>query len=206
MAGKDAVFTVTVHEVKEKQLPELDDEFAVDVSEFDTFDEYKADVKAKMIDEHAEIDKRNIENAVIKAAADNAEIDIPQCMIEQQIDYKLQETEYSLMYQGIDMNTYLNYIGTTVDKLREDFRASAQDTVRSQLTLEAIMKAENVEVDASDIDKQIKERAEQQKKTVEEVKADMSDDMLEYIKDRVRFDKVVDILTSSAKVTRVEEK
>lgn len=159
-----------------------------------------------MIDEHAEIDKRNIENAVIKAAADNAEIDIPQCMIEQQIDYKLQETEYSLMYQGIDMNTYLNYIGTTVDKLREDFRASAQDTVRSQLTLEAIMKAENVEVDASDIDKQIKERAEQQKKTVEEVKADMSDDMLEYIKDRVRFDKVVDILTSSAKVTRVEEK
>ena len=127
-------------------------------------------------------------------------------MIEQQIDYKLQETEYSLMYQGIDMNTYLNYIGTTVDKLREDFRASAQDTVRSQLTLEAIMKAENVEVDASDIDKQIKERAEQQKKTVEEVKADMSDDMLEYIKDRVRFDKVVDILTSSAKVTRVEEK
>ncbi len=206
LAGKDAVFTVTVHEVKEKQLPELDDEFAVDVSEFDTFDEYKADVKAKMIDEHAEIDKRNIENAVIKAAADNAEIDIPQCMIEQQIDYKLQETEYSLMYQGIDMNTYLNYIGTTVDKLREDFRASAQDTVRSQLTLEAIMKAENVEVDASDIDKQIKERAEQQKKTVEEVKADMSDDMLEYIKDRVRFDKVVDILTSSAKVTRVEEK
>ena len=192
--------------MKEKQLPELDDEFAVDVSEFDTFDEYKADVKAKMIDEHAEIDKRNIENAVIKAAADNAEIDIPQCMIEQQIDYKLQETEYSLMYQGIDMNTYLNYIGTTVDKLREDFRASAQDTVRSQLTLEAIMKAENVEVDASDIDKQIKERAEQQKKTVEEVKADMSDDMLEYIKDRVRFDKVVDILTSSAKVTRVEEK
>lgn len=206
LAGKDAVFTVTVHEVKEKQLPELDDEFAVDVSEFDTFDEYKADVKAKMIDEHAEIDKRNIENAVIKAAADNAEIDIPQCMIEQQIDYKLQETEYSLMYQGIDMNTYLNYIGTTVDKLREDFRASAQDTVRSQLTLEAIMKAENVEVDASDIDKQIKERAEQQKKTVEEVKADMSDDMLEYIKDRVRFDKVIDILTSSAKVTRVEEK
>ena len=88
----------------------------------------------------------------------------------------------------------------------QDFRASAQDTVRSQLTLEAIMKAENVEVDASDIDKQIKERAEQQKKTVEEVKADMSDDMLEYIKDRVRFDKVVDILTSSAKVTRVEEK
>lgn len=205
LAGKDAVFTVTVHEVKEKQLPELDDEFAVDVSEFDTFDEYKADVKAKMIDEHADIEKRAIENAVIKAAADNATIDIPECMVDQQIDYKLQETEYSLMYQGIDMKTYLDYIGTNIEQMRKELRPSALDTVRSQLTLEAIINAEGIDVDASDIDKEIKERAEQQKKTFEEVKADMSDDMLEYIKDRVRFDKVIALLTSNAKVTRKVE-
>ena len=205
LAGKDAVFTVTVHEVKEKQLPELDDEFAVDVSEFDTFDEYKADVKAKMIDEHADIEKRAIENAVIKAAADNATIDIPECMVDQQIDYKLQETEYSLMYQGIDMKTYLDYIGTNIEQMRKELRPSALDTVRSQLTLEAIINAEGIDVDASDIDKEIKERAEQQKKTFEEVKADMSDDMLEYIKDRVRFDKVIELLTSNAKVTRKVE-
>lgn len=205
LAGKDAVFTVTVHEVKEKQLPELDDEFAVDVSEFDTFDEYKADVKAKMIDEHADIEKRAIENAVIKAAADNATIDIPECMVDQQIDYKLQETEYSLMYQGIDMKTYLDYIGTNIEQMRKELRPSALDTVRSQLTLEAIINAEGIDVDASDIDKEIKERAEQQKKTFEEVKADMSDDMFEYIKDRVRFDKVIELLTSNAKVTRKVE-
>ena len=205
LAGKDAVFTVTVHEVKEKQLPELDDEFAVDVSEFDTFDEYKADVKAKMIDEHADIEKRAIENAVIKAAADNATIDIPECMVDQQIDYKLQETEYSLMYQGIDMKTYLDYIGTNIEQMRKELRPSALDTVRSQLTLEAIINAEGIDVDASDIDKEIKERAEQQKKTFEEVKADMSDDILEYIKDRVRFDKVIELLTSNAKVTRKVE-
>lgn len=202
LAGKEAVFTVTVHEVKEKQLPELDDEFAVDVSEFDTFDEYKADLKAKMIEEHADIEKNTIENEVVKAAGLAAEMDIPQCMIESQIDYRLQEMEYSLMYQGIDMKTYLQYMGSTVEKMRDELRSSAEDTVRSQLALEAIMKTENIDIDASDIDAEIKKRAEQQKKSFDEVKADMSDDTLEYIKDRIRYDKVVELLTSTAKVTR----
>ncbi len=199
LAGKDAVFTVTVHEVKEKQLPELDDEFAVDVSEFDTFDEYKADVKAKMIAEADERRKNVIENEVIKAAADNATIDIPACMIDQQVDYKMQEMQYSLMYQGIDMPTYLQYIGATEEQLKAELRPAAEETVKSQLVLEAIIKAENIDADKEDIDKEIAKRAENQKKTVEEVSADMTEDMLEYIKDRVRFDKVIELLVSTAK-------
>ncbi len=202
LAGKEAVFTVMVHEVKEKQLPELDDEFAVDVSEFDTFEEYKADLKAKMIEEHAEIEKSAIENEVVKAAGLNAEIEIPECMIEQQIDYKIQEMEYSLMYQGVDMKTYLDYMGSTLDAMRKELRASAEDTVRSQLTLEAIMNAENIEVEEADVDAELQKRADQQKKTLEEVKADMSGEMMEYIKDRVRYDKVLAVLTSTAKVNR----
>lgn len=206
LAGKDAVFTVTVHEVKEKQLPELDDEFAVDVSEFDTFDEYKADVKAKMIAEADERRKNVIENEVIKAAADNATIDIPACMIDQQVDYKMQEMQYSLMYQGIDMPTYLQYIGATEEQLKAELRPAAEETVKSQLVLEAIIKAENIDADKEDIDKEIAKRAENQKKTVEEVSADMTEDMLEYIKDRVRFDKVIELLVSTAKVKKPAKK
>lgn len=206
LAGKDAVFTVTVHEVKEKQLPELDDEFAVDVSEFDTFDEYKADVKAKMIAEADERRKNVIENEVIKAAADNATIDIPDCMIDQQVDYKMQEMQYSLMYQGIDMPTYLQYIGATEEQLKAELRPAAEETVKSQLVLEAIIKAENIDADKEDIDKEIAKRAENQKKTVEEVSADMTEDMLEYIKDRVRFDKVIELLVSTAKVKKPAKK
>ena len=206
LAGKDAVFTVTVHEVKEKQLPELDDEFAVDVSEFDTFDEYKADVKAKMIAEADERRKNVVENEVIKAAADNATIDIPACMIDQQVDYKMQEMQYSLMYQGIDMPTYLQYIGATEEQLKAELRPAAEETVKSQLVLEAIIKAENIDADKEDIDKEIAKRAENQKKTVEEVSADMTEDMLEYIKDRVRFDKVIELLVSTAKVKKPAKK
>lgn len=150
--------------------------------------------------------KNVIENEVIKAAADNATIDIPACMIDQQVDYKMQEMQYSLMYQGIDMPTYLQYIGATEEQLKAELRPAAEETVKSQLVLEAIIKAENIDADKEDIDKEIAKRAENQKKTVEEVSADMTEDMLEYIKDRVRFDKVIELLVSTAKVKKPAKK
>lgn len=155
--GKDAVFEVTVNEIKVKELPELDDEFAKDLSEFDTLEELKNDIKTKMEEANAEKAKREFEESVIYAACDNAKIDIPEVMIDKEIDGMLKDMETRLKYQGLDLETYYQYTGSNETKMREFMRDSAVKKIKSDLVLAEIAKAENIEV----TDEELKTKAEE---------------------------------------------
>lgn len=200
LSGKDAVFAIKVISVKEKQVPELNDEFAQDVSEFDTLDEYKADVRKTLVTQAEARYKYQLEDLAVQKAVDNAKIDIPDCMIEDQIDYQMQEMEYRMMYQGFDFDTYLKQVGATRESMRDGYRPSAKRRVSSQLVLDAIKTAENVELTDEETDAALAEMAVSMGKDAEEYKASVSAEELEYVKDRALYNKVVSIITSSAVV------
>lgn len=206
LSGKEAVFAIKLIAVKEKQVPEADDEFAQDVSEFDTFEEYKADLKKKLEETAEQKNKYGIENAVIKKIVENAKVDIPECMVESQIDYQLQEMEYSMMYQGINMQQYLEYTGMTMEDLRKQYRDPSADRVKTRLVMEAIRDAEKIEADEQDVEKEIAEMAKAQKKELEEYKKGIKPDEMEYIKDRANYEKLISFLVSGAKITKPRQK
>ena len=202
LAGKPAVFSIKLSSVKEKQLPEADDEFAQDVSEFDTYEEYKADVQKKLEERREKQNQYALEDAVVNKIVDNAKVDIPDCMIENQINYQIQEMEYSLMYQGLNLEQYMQYTGMTMDKLREQYREPSEKKVKTQLVLEAVKEAEKIEVSDEELDAQIAEFAKMQNKDVDEFKKGMKDNELEYIKDRAVYDKLIKMLVDAAKVRK----
>ncbi len=206
LAGKEAVFHIVLHDVKQKELPELDDDFAQDVSEFDTMDEYRADVHAKLLSHAEEHAKEDTENAVLEEVVKTAEIDIPEPMIENQIDHQLRQLEYSMMYQGIKLQDYLQMTGSKLEDIRAQYRESAEKSVRTQLVVEAIMKAENIEATDEQIAEAIKNRAERAKKDVEEYGKTLSDDERAYIKDNLAYDNTVTFLVENAKLTAPKKK
>ncbi len=206
LAGKEAVFHIVLHDVKQKELPELDDDFAQDVSEFDTMDEYRADVRAKLLSHAEEHAKEDTENAVLEEVVKTAEIDIPEPMIENQIDHQLRQLEYSMMYQGIKLQDYLQMTGSKLEDIRAQYRESAEKSVRTQLVVEAIMKAENIEATDEQIAEAIKNRAERAKKDVEEYGKTLSDDERAYIKDNLAYDNTVTFLVENAKLTAPKKK
>ena len=199
LAGKAAVFAVVMHEVKEKQLPELDDEFAQDVSEFDTLAEYRASIK-KELEANNEVQMKNEkENALIERIVKDAKIDVPACMIDNQVDYSLQDMARSMMYQGLDLETYMSYVGTTLDELRTQMRPNAEKQVRAQLVLAEIAKELNLEVTDEDVKAFYAPMAEKQEKTVEEMMEGIKPDEIEYIKEKLKSDKLIDTLVENAK-------
>lgn len=208
LAGKEAVFACKLHSVKEKQAAELDDEFISDVTEFDTLDEYKEAERKKL---QESIDKQHryaIEDAVVDAVVDCCEVEIPECMIQQGIDSQLQELQYSMMYQGINIEQYLQFTGTTMEQLREQCRETAEKKVRTQLVLEAVKNDLALEAADEDVEKVLAEMAQAQNKSVEEVKEGMADSQMEYIKERALFDKLVGTLVDAAEIVEkaAEEK
>ena len=148
LKGKPAVFTVTVKKIEAKELPEINDEFAKNVSKFETLDEYKADIKANLKKQNEERADRENENALLTQIMDNATVEIPACMIEKQLDYIVRETEYQLsyMYRGLKFEDYLKYTGMTMETFRKQNEERANKEVKSQLVFEAIIKAENITV------------------------------------------------------------
>lgn len=181
LADKEAVFAVKLNSLKEKQLPDLDDEFAKDVSEFDTYEEYKADVKAGLIkqaEERAEIQE---ENRRVDAIVAHAEVEIPSCMVDEQIEEMVKEFEYRLMYQGMKMDDYLKYTGLTKEKIAEDYKEQAERNVRIRLVLEEIIKAEEIKPDEESVNKKIEEMASQQKKSVEDYRKTIDPRYLSYL-------------------------
>ena len=206
LAGKDAVFHIVMHDVKAKEMPEMNDDFAQDVSEFDTFDEYKADVRKKLEDQAEHQAKHELENAVLEEVVKNAEIDLPDCMIENQIDHQLQQIEYSLMYQGMKLADYLQMTGTKIEDLRAEYKGSAEKSVRTQLTVEAVMKAENIEATEEQIKEEIASRAERAKKDPEEYAAKLSEDQLSYIKENLAYDNTVRFLVDNAVISGAKKK
>lgn len=201
LKGKDATFEVTIHDVKEKELPELDDEFAKDVSEFDTLEEYKKDIREKLEKNAKDREKIDFENKVIEKVVDNAEVDIPETMIEHQIEHEMQEFSYRLTMQGFDLDRYLELTGNKLEDLKEQFRPIAEKRVKTDLVLEAIGKVEKIEVTEEDIDKELDKIAKSYKQeNTEQFKENMKKGDLSFLESGIIRDKVIDLLINNAKV------
>ncbi len=200
LAGKAAVFHVKVNSISETQLPELDDEFAKDISEFDTLDAYKADVRAKLEAQAAEHDDDVFTNAVLGKVIENATVEIPEAMIERQIDSMLRDFEYRLAAQGLRLADFMKYTGQDEKAFRANYRAQAEKSVRAHLVLEAIENVENFEVSDEEIDEQIAKFAPQTGKSLEDLKKTLSENDLGYFKADAVREKCVKFLCDNAQV------
>ncbi|MBA4496280.1 trigger factor [Paenactinomyces guangxiensis] len=200
LAGKPATFKVKLHEIKRVNLPELDDEFAQDVSEFDTLAELKEDIEKKLR-EKAEKDKENyIRNQLVELAAENSEVEIPAVMIDHEVEHMLRQFEQQLSYQGLNLELYAQFTGQDQEALKEQFRADAEKKVRANLVLEGIAKAENVEVTEEEINQEIKQMAEQMNRDEEEVRRLLeAQGALKSVKEQLITKKTIDLLVLSSK-------
>ncbi len=200
LRGKEATFKVTINEIKEKELPALDDEFAKDVSEFDTLEEYKQNIREILEEEAKEKEKIEIENRVIEKLIEISEIDVPDVMVENQVENEIREFEYRLMMQGLNLDQYMQFTNSTLEDFKEQIRPVAEKKVKADLVLEAVAKKEQFEVTDEEIDKELETLAEKyNQEDVEKFKEDMKKGDLEHIKAGIIRRKTIDLLTSNAK-------
>ena len=199
LAGKKAVFHVKVNGITETQLPALDDDFAKDISEFDTLDEYKADVRAKLEAQAAERDNNAFTNAVIEKVMENATVEIPEAMVERQIDSMVRNFEARLAQQGLKLADFIKYTGQDEKSFRNQYREQAEKSVRANLVLEAVENAENFEATEEEIDAEIVKFAGQVGQDVENLKKNLTEGDREYFKADVIRDKAVKFLCDNAK-------
>lgn len=198
LAGKEALFKVTVKEVKISQLPLLDDEFAKDVSEFDTLEEYKKDVKAKLEKKEEERIENEYNNEAIKIVSANAEIDIPQVMVEEQTDDIIKEFSMTLRYQGLDLEQYYKVSGSDEKAFRESLKERAEREVRNRLTIEEISKVEKIETSEEALDKEIEEMAAGYKQKPEDFKKKLREEDIAYLKESLKFRETVKFIVKNA--------
>ena len=201
LSGKPATFHVKVLGITEKQLPEIDDDFAQDTTEFDSLAEYKDDIKAKLLEEKEETAKNTMENALVEKAVENAQMDIPDAMIDSQVDQMVQEFQQRVSYQGISFEQYLQFTGQTLDAMKESMRPEAVRRIQSSLVLEAIVAAENIEASDEDLDKEFERMASMYQMDVEQIKSFMQDSQKENMKSDIAIQKAVDFLREQAVVT-----
>ena len=199
LAGKEAVFHVKVNSITETQLPALDDDFAKDISEFDTLDAYKADVRAKLEAQAAERDNNAFTNAVIEKVMANATVEIPDAMVERQIDSMVRNFEARLAQQGLKLADFMKYTGQDEKSFRNQYRDQAEKSVRANLVLEAVENAEKFEATEEEIDAEIEKFAKQIGQNVEDLKKNLTEGDREYFKADVIRDKAVKFLCDNAK-------
>jgi len=197
LAGKDAVFKVKIHEIKTKEVPALDDEFAKDVSEFDTLDELKADLKKQISEKKAEDARRDLENQLLEQAIDGMEAEIPEVMFTKRADEMINDYTYRLQAQGIDLQTYLQYMGQDMDAFRATFKDGAEKQVKASLVLEAIVAAEKLEATEDEINAEIDKLAQQYGMEAEQIKKAVPADQ---IAADVTTKKALDLIVDSAKL------
>lgn len=199
VAGKEATFKVHVREVKRKRLPELDDEFAKDVSEFETLEELKEEIRQKLQKRKEDEADQYRKDEAVKRAAENATVDIPEVMIEREIDRMIEDFERQLYMQGMNLEAYLNASGEEEDSLREQFKEEAENRVKHSLVLEAIAKAENIQVSDEDVEKELSVFAERTNRKLEDVrKMFKREDQLQQLKDELLFRKTIELLVSNS--------
>ena len=198
LKGKEAVFKCTVHEIKAKELPEIDDEFAAEVSEFDTLEEYKADVKAKIKEQKAADGKRNQEDQAVEQAVKNAEYEIPQPMIETQTTQMVEDFAQRIQSQGITLEQYFQFTGLTAEKMMEDMKPQAIKRIETRLVLEAIAKAENIEITDEKVDEELAKMAESYKMEVEKLKEFMGENEKKQMKEDLAVQEAVTFLVENA--------
>ncbi len=198
LAGKEAMFKVTVKEIKYREMPELDDEFAQDVSEFDTMEEYKADVRKTLTEKTKEEADKKFEDAVIKAAVDNMSVELPDIMVETQLNNMMRQFDMNLRYQGMDLKGYMQMLGMEEKQMREDFRENATNNVKSSLLLEAVVKAEAIEATDEMVEAEMEDMSKQYNKTVEELKTQLHDHDMVHVKENACIKEAVKRMVDSA--------
>ena len=200
LAGKPATFKVTVKEIKVKELPELNDEFASEVSEFDTLDEYKKDVEKKLAEKkEIEANSKN-EDAVVAKVVENATMEIPDKMIDAQAENMVQDMARRMQSQGLSLDMYLKYTGMTVEQMKEQARPDAEKRIRTRLVLEAVAKAENIQISDEKVDEEVAKMAEAYKMEVEKLKSYMSESDIKQMKEDLAVQQAVDLLVAEAKL------
>ena len=198
LAGKPAVFKVKLHEIKKKELPKIDDEFAKDVSEFETLAELKNSIKERMQKANEEKAKYEMEDAALKAVSDNVEIDIPSGMIDAEIDNMMKDIEQRLQYQGLTLAQYFTLSGKTEAQVREEMKEQAKKAVKSRLVIEAIIKAEDIKPEEKEVEEKLKEMAKNYGKTEEEMSK--NEYIKEYIENNMKVEKAIEFIVNNAKI------
>lgn len=205
LKGKDAVFHVKLHAITREELPELDDDFASEVSDFDTLAEYRADVEKKLQEAADAQSEEATRQSLVDAVMANAEVEIPAPMVEDKLNDMMQEMGWRMQQQGFSMEMYLKMLGQTEAQMRDMYRAEAKNNVKTELVLDEIIKAENIEADEADVDKMLESYASAMNQTIDQLKESFSAEQLDYFKHRAQVTKALDMLWENAKVTEAEE-
>ncbi len=198
LAGKDAVFKIKLHEIKKKEMPEINDELAKDISEFDTIDELKASIREKQEKDNEAKAKYETEEDAIKTVCENAKVEIPSGMIETEIDNMEKDIETRLSYQGMKLDDYLQMIGKTKESFRDEYKEQAERQVKSRLVLEAIAEDAKVEVPVDDISAKISEMANVYGQKAEEL--EKNENLVNYVKESLKTEKTIEFIVANAKI------
>lgn len=201
LKGKDAVFHVKLNGISREELPELDDEFAAEVSDFDTLDEYRADVEKKLQESADAQAEETARQTLVETVVGNAEVDVPAPMVEEKLDEMLQQMNWRMQQQGFTMEQYLKILGQSEAEMRNMYRSEALSNVKSELVIDEIIKAESIEADDADVDKMLESYAKAMNQTLEQLKESFSGEQLDYFKHRARVTKALDLLWENAKVS-----
>lgn len=199
LAGKDAKFECKVNAVKSKVLPEINDELASNVSEFETLAEYKEHIKEHLGEHAIEDAKIKTENEILEKIVEGMTVEIPDIMIEREVDAMMQDMEYRLMYQGANLEAYASYLGKTVEDIRNERKTEAIKSVKIRLALQEILKNEKIEVLEKDVDEYIENISKRANKTAEEYKKTITDERLNYIKNEILMNKLLEFLVANNK-------
>ena len=191
LEGKPAVFHVKLLGIREKVLPEINDEFAYNASEFETLKDLKADIKAKLTEEKQKQAEAKLENELISAIVKNAKVEVPHSMVDSQIDHEIQDMSQRLAYQGLKFDQYLEYMGTTMENFRASRHEEAEKAVKTSLVMEEIIKQEKIEVTKEDIDAKLEEIAKASGRKVDDLQKDMKNGQEQFLKNTILSEKVI---------------
>jgi len=206
LKGKDAVFHIKINGIKNEELPALDDDFAADVSEFETLKDYTEDLKKKLQETADEQATSQAKQALVQKVTENAEIDIPDPMVEDKLNDQLKEMDWRLQQQGLNLARYMELTGQTEAQMRDMYRSEARNNLKTELVLAEIIKVENVEADPEKVDEMLKDYGDAMGKTLEDLKKELNENQLHYFEDRAKTNAALDMLWNSAKVTDEKEK
>ena len=206
LAGKEALFKVKIHENKVKELPEINDDFASEVSEFDTLEEYKKSIKERLEKAAADKVKTETENAAVEKAVENAKVEIPEAMISEQCEKMVEDFAQRLQYQGLNINQYMQYSGSSVEQMKESFKPQAEKQLKTTLVLEAIAKKENIEVTDEEVADKVAEMAKQYNMEADKLKELLKEHDIENIKGDISLGKVIDMIVNKAKISKPRAK
>ena len=196
-AGKNATFKVKLNDLKKKELPELDDEFAKDVSEYDTLDELKASIVKRLEDQNAERSKKELENSLLDKLADNLEGEVPEVMVHDEIHSMLHEFEHRLQYQGLSLENYLKFTNANIEAMEDSMRPEALKNIKTRLALEAVARKEKLEVTTEDIENEFKKYAEEYQMDVDKLRNVIAEKEL---KENLKIERAIDFIRDHAKV------